>query len=197
MAIADLYEDKSMIDEAIEEYQKIIKRWDNHQEAHFNLGVLYYKKNLLDYAKAEFKKVIDLDRSSEFSAKAYTNLGLILSKTAGNNEKLLDEAQSYSQKALLQKPNDAEAFISLGLVYYKKGMLEKAIDTFNLAISSSRDSKILSEAYNNIGKCYHKKGLYKNALTAFTRGIEEDPSSEEIRINRKVTMQAYESELKR
>jgi tetratricopeptide (TPR) repeat protein len=197
MAIANLYEEKSMTDEAVEEYQQIIKRWDNHQEAHFNLAVLYYKKNLPDYAKAEFKKVIDLDRSNEFAAKAYTNLGIILSKTAGSNEKLLDEAQSYVQKALLQKPNDAEAFISLGLIYYKKGMLEKAIDTFNLAISSSRDGKILAEAYNNIGKCYHKKGLYKNALAAFTRGIEEDPSSEEIRLNRKVSMQSYESELRR
>ncbi len=197
MAIANLYEEKALFDLAIEEYQKIIRRWDNLQEAHFNLAILYYKKNLLDYAKAELKKVIDLNGSNEFAAKAYTNLGIILSRTAGNNEKSLDEAQSYVQKALLQKPNDPEALISLGSVYYKKGMLEKAIDTFNLAISSSRDSKILAEAYNNIGKCYHKKGLYKNALTAFTRAIEEDPSSEEIRINRKVSMQAYESELRK
>ncbi|MFH0977139.1 MAG: tetratricopeptide repeat protein [Spirochaetota bacterium] len=197
MAIAGIYEEKNFYDLAIEQYQKIIKRWDNMQEAHFNLGVLYYKKNLTDYAKEEFKKVIELNKNNELAAKAYTNLGVIISKNAGSNENSFDEAQGYIQKALLQKPNDAEALITLGSIYFKKGMLEKAIDTFNMAISSTRDPKILAEAYNNIGKSYHRKGLYKNALTAFTHGIDQDPTMEEIRINRKVSMQAYEEELRR
>jgi tetratricopeptide (TPR) repeat protein len=197
MAIAGAYEEKNLIDSAIEEYQKITRQWDNFEEAHFNLAVLYYKKNLLDYAKAEFKKVIELNKNSDFAAKSYTNLGIIISKNAGTNEALYDEAQLYIQKSLLQKPNDAEALISLGSVFYKKGMLEKAIDTLNQAISSTRDNKLLAEAYNNIGKCYHKKGLYKNALTAFSRGIEQNPTMEEIRLNRKVSMQAYEETLRR
>jgi tetratricopeptide (TPR) repeat protein len=197
MAIAGVYEEKNLIDSAIEEYQKIVRQWDNNQEAHFNLAVLYYKKNLLDYAKEEFKKVIELNKNSEFSAKSYTNLGIIISKTAGKNEALYDEAQLYIQKSLVQKPNDPEALISLGSIYYKKGMLDKAVDTFNQAISSTRDNKLLAEAYNYIGKCYHKKGQYKNALTAFTRGLEQDPTMEEIRINRKVSTQAYEETLKK
>ena len=197
MAIAGVYEEKKYYDLAIEQYQKIVRRWDNMQEAHFNLATLYYKKNLFDYAKEEYKKVILINSNNDFATRAYTNLGIITSKSAGTNEALFDEAQTYIQKALLQKPNDAEALISLGSVYFKKGMLDKAIDTYNLAISSSRDNKLIAEAYNNIGKCYHKKGLYKNALNAFTRGLEEDPSMEEIRINRKVSMQAYEETLKR
>jgi superkiller protein 3 len=197
MAIAGIYEEKNLIDSAIEEYQKITRQWDNLQEAHFNLAILYYKKNLLDYAREEFKKVIELNKNSEFAAKSYTNLGIILSKNAGKNEALYDEAQLYIQKSLLQKPNDPEALISLGTIFYKKGMLDKAVDTFNQAISSTRDNKLLAEAYNNIGKCYHKKGLYKNALTAFTRGLEQDPTMEEIRINRKVSTQAYEETLRK
>jgi superkiller protein 3 len=197
MAIASTYEERNLIDLAIQEYQKITRQWDNLQEAHFNLALLYYKKNLLDYAKEEFKKVIELNKNNEFAAKSFTNLGIILSKTAGNNEAQYDEAQLYIQKSLLQKPNDAEALISLGSIYYKKGMLEKAVDTYNQAIASTRDNKLLAEAYNSIGKCYHKKGLYKNALTAFTRGLEEDPTLEELRINRRVSMQAYEETLRK
>ncbi len=197
MAIAGVYEEKNLIDPAIEEYQKIIKQWDNNQEAHFHLAVLYYRKNLLDYAKEEFKKVIELNKNSEYAARSYTNLGIILSKNAGKNEALYDEAQLYIQKSLLQKPNDPEALISLGSVYYRKGMMDKAVDTFNLAISSTRDNKLLAEAYNYIGKCYHKKGQYKNALAAFSRGLEQDPTMEEIRINRKVSTQAYEDSLRR
>ena len=197
MAIAQTYEEKNLIDSAIEEYQKITKKWGDYQEAHFNLAVLYYKKNLLNYAKEEFKKVIELNKNSEFASKAYSNIGIILSKTAGNNEEQYDEAQLYVQKSLLHNPNDAEALISLATIYYKKGMLEKAIDTYNQAIASTRDSKLLAEAYNGVGKCYHKKGLYKNALTAFSRGIEQDPTMEEIRLNRKVSMQSYEDSLSR
>ncbi|MBN2402085.1 MAG: tetratricopeptide repeat protein [Spirochaetes bacterium] len=197
MAIAAAYEEMNLIDSAIEEYQKITRKWETLQEPHFNLAVLYYKKNLFDYAGEEFKKVIELDKNNELAAKSYTNLGIIISRSAGSNEALYEEAQGYIQKALLQKPNDAEALISLGSIYYKRGMLEKAIDMFNLAISSSKDSKLTAEAYNNIGKCYHKKGLYKNALAAFTRGLEQDPAMEEMRINRKVSMQAYEDSLRR
>ncbi|MBN2039116.1 MAG: tetratricopeptide repeat protein [Spirochaetes bacterium] len=194
LAIAGVYEDKELYDLAIEEYERIVKRWADLQEAHFQLAGLYYKKSLYDYSMEEYRKVVEINGNNDLARKALINLGMIISANADSEEKL-DEAQSYIQKALLQKPNDAEALISLGNVYYKKGMLDEAIDTFYMVISSSRDSRIIAEAYNNIGKSYHNKGEYQKALKAFTLGIDEDPTMEEIRINRKVSMQAYESEL--
>jgi tetratricopeptide (TPR) repeat protein len=52
-----------------------------------------------------------------------------------------------------------------------------------------------AEAYNNMGKSYYQLKEYKKSVQAFTRGIEEDSSNEEIRINRKTAVQAYEQQL--
>lgn len=102
------------------------------------------------------------------------------------------EAVGYAQKALLASPNDPEALQALGIIYERKGAYDQAIESFYQVIKSSRDNSLIGQAYNQIGICYYKKNEYKKALRAFTQGTEEDPANEEIRMNRKSAMQAYE-----
>jgi len=127
---------------------------------------------------------------------AYINSALLYPKVH-KSEESMEKAVQIMQKALLLKPGDPQALFSMGILYERKKMNDKAIDTFYQAIRATNDSKVIAESYNNIGKCYYKKGMYKKALQSFTRGIEEDPVNEEIRMNRKVAMQAYEEELAR
>ncbi|HON77863.1 MAG TPA: tetratricopeptide repeat protein [Spirochaetota bacterium] len=195
MAIADYYYRNNYLDMASDEYQKILRRWPDLQEAHFNLGAIYYKRNLVDYAIGEYKKVIELNERNEFGRKAMVNLGLLSTKKGPETEESLRTALGYVQKAIMQKPNDADALFALGVIYYRKEMMEQAIDTFYQVVRATRDVKRIADAYNNIGMAYYKKKDYKRALRAFTRGVEEDPGNEEIRINRSTAMQAYEAEL--
>ena len=197
LALADYYYENNHYDMAMDEYQRILRRWPNIQEGHFSLATIYYKKNLLDYAREEYKRVVEINEKTDLARRAYVNLGILASKTEKPTDDSMRNAVGYVQKALLLKPGDAEALFSLGLLYAKKEMHDKAIDTFYQAIRATNDSKVIAESYNNIGKCYYKKGMYKKALQSFTRGIEEDPVNEEIRMNRKVAMQAYEEELAR
>ncbi len=197
LALADYYYENNHYDMAMDEYQRILRRWPTIQEGHFSLATIYYKKNLLDYAREEYKRVIEINEKTDLARRAYVNLGILASKMEKPTDDSMQNAVGYVQKALLLKPGDAEALFSLGLLYAKKEMHDRAIDTFYQAIRATNDSKVIAESYNNIGKCYYKKGLYKKALQSFTRGIEEDPVNEEIRMNRKVAMQAYEEELAR
>ncbi len=197
MALADYYYEKGHLDMAMDEYQVILRRWPNIQEGHFNLAAIYFKKNLLDYSREEYKRVIEINDRNDFARKAYINLGVIASKTGKPGDETAANAMGYVQKALLLKPGDGDALYALGTVYAKQEMCEKAIDTFMQALRATSDGKLISECYNNIGKCYYKQGKYKKALQSFTRGIEEDPTNEEIRMNRKTAMQAYEDELAR
>ncbi|MDY6934435.1 MAG: tetratricopeptide repeat protein [Spirochaetota bacterium] len=195
LAIARYYYENNYFDLAMDEYQRILRRWPNIQEGHFNLATIYYKKNLLDYSKEEYNRVIEINKKNDLARKAYINLGIITSKTDTDSLEAIQNARAYIQRALLLKPGDGEALYSLGTIYIKEEMLDKAIDTFYQAIRSTRDSKLIADAYNQIGKCYYKKGQYREALQSFTRGIEEEPTFEEIRMNRRVAMQAYEDEL--
>ncbi|MCP4726963.1 MAG: tetratricopeptide repeat protein, partial [bacterium] len=197
MAIADYYYDNKYYDSAVDEYTRIIRNWPDIQDAHFNLATIYYKKDLMDYSMEEYKKVIEINGKNEQARKAYINLGIIQSKAKKRDEDTMEKAHSFIQKALLMKPGDPEALYALGLVYNEMGMMDKAIETFYQAVSASRDTKLVAESYNYIGKCHYNEGRYKKALQAFTRGVETEPTFEEIRINRKVAMQAYERELER
>jgi superkiller protein 3 len=196
LAIADYYYEKKFYDLAEKEFQTILSRWPENQDAHFKIATIYYKRNNPEYALNAYRKVLELNENSELARKAMINIAII-SSNLNRDEKTLEESTQLIQKALLMKPADPQALISLGIIFSRKEMHDRAIDTFYQALRNTNESKLTGEIYNNIGKNYFKKKLYRKSLQAFTRGLEEDPASEEIRINRKAAMQAYETELSR
>ncbi len=196
LAMADYYYEQGYNDQAEKEYQEIIHKWPDNQEALFKLGTIYHKhKDYADAGKA-YSKVIETGDATELSRKALINLAIV-SSGERNDEESLNKSIKMIQKALLLKPDDSDALLALGVIYARKEMHSKAVESFYQSIKSSRDNKMSSEAYNNMGKSYYQLKEYRKSVEAFTRGIEEDPSNEEIRINRKTAVQAYENELER
>ena len=196
LAISDFYYEKNFYDLAEKGYQEILLKWPNIQDAHFKIATMYYKRNKLNYAIDAYKRVIKIDGNNDLAAKSLINIAMLKSKVKGD-EKTLNESLNQIQKALLIKPGNANAFLSLGIIYSKKEMYDKAIDTFYQGIKSSNDNKIIAELYNNIGKSYYKKNMFKKSLKAFSRSLDEDSSNEQVRLNRKAAMQSYEKELSR
>jgi len=196
VALADYYYERGFYDLAETEYRRIAARWPDLQEPHFKMGTMYYKRGLYDYAVRAFDKVMEIDSRSELARQALVNKALLITKKEKGSE-AADQAMGLVRKALLMKPDDPESLYALGIVYMKKEMYDSAIDTFYQVVRGSSDNRLVAEAYHNIGKCHFKRRQYKKALQAFTRGIEEDPSNEELRMNRKAASQAYEAELGR
>lgn len=194
IAIADYYNERGYPDLAEKEYQEILYRWPDNQEAAFKTGTIYHRqKNYRDAAKA-YKRVTEIDPSTDMARKAYINMAMI-SSIEDTSEASLNNSMEILRKALIMEPANPDALLAMGIIYAKREMHEKAIDTFYQVIRATRDSSIISESYNNIGKSYYQQKEYKKAIEAFSRGIEENPTSEELRINRKTAAQAYENEL--
>ncbi len=194
LAMADFYYEKNFYDLAERTYQDLISKWPRVQEAHFKMATIYYKRDQYEYALKAYKRVIELDEKNDMARRAYINIAVLSSKTK-HDEESANESIRMIQKALLIKPDDPEALFSLGLLYFHKEMYDKAVDTFYQALKGARESALIAQSYNNIGKSYYKKKNYKKALQAFTRAVDEDSSNEEIRLNRKTAMQAYEQEM--
>lgn len=194
VAMADYYYERGYYDLAEMEYQKVIGRWPNIPDPHFKMGTMYYKRGNYDYAINAFNRVIQLDENSDLARKAMINKAMLMTKTA-RGEESLEKSVNLARKALLLKPGDGQALLALGIIYMKQEKYDTAMETLFQAVKGSNDGKLVGDAYNNIGKCYFKKKQYKKALQAFTRGVEEDPSNEEIRMNRRTATQAYEAEL--
>lgn len=195
-AVADFYYDRGFYDLAEKEYQRLLARWPNLPEGHFKIATIYYKKGQYDYAAKAYARVIEIDEKGDLARKSYINRAVIMTRTK-TDEETLAKGVRLIQKALMLKPDDPDALFALGIIYSKKQMYDRAIDTFYQVVKGSRENKLLAEAYNNIGKAYYQKKDYKKAMQAFTRGIEEDPANEEIRMNRKVASQAFEADLER
>ena len=194
VAIADYYYERGYYDLAEMEYQRIIGRWPDIPDPHFKMGTMYYKRGNYEYAINAYNKVIQIDENSDLARKAMINKAMLISKTA-KSEEGLEKSVNIARKALLMKPGDAQALLAMGILYMKQEKYDTAMDTLFQAVKASNDGKLVGDAYNNIGKCYYKKRQYKKALQAFSRGVEEDPSNEEIRLNRRSASQAYEAEL--
>lgn len=194
IAIADYYYEKGYYDLAEIDYQKIIKRWPNIQEAHFKIATMYYKRGQYDYAEKAYQKTIEINENGDLARKSFINLALLFARKKPD-EKTLDKSRQMLQKSLMIKPGDSEALYALGIILMKNEQMEKAIETFYQALKGAKDTKVKAEIYNNIGKAYYKQKDYRKSLQAFTRGSEEDPSNEEIRLNRRVSSRAYEKEL--
>jgi tetratricopeptide (TPR) repeat protein len=196
LALADYYYERGYADLAEKEFQEIVYKWPSNQEALFKLGTIYHKhKNYADASKA-YNKVIEADENTELARKSMINLAIITSADKPD-ETSLTNSLKLIQKSLLLKQDDADALLALGIIYSRKEMHEKAIEAFYQSIKASRDNKMTAEAYNNIGKNFYQLKQYKKAIQAFAPGVEEDPTNEEIRINRKTATQAYESEISR
>jgi tetratricopeptide (TPR) repeat protein len=194
LALADLLYEVGHLNDAIEEYKKITEKWNNIPEAHFSLANIYHKKDLREYAAQRYQKVINLNSNKNLTIKAYINLGILASED-DKDPQAIAKAHNYLQKALLLQPANSIALLSLGRVYYRQESYNRAIETFYQVIKSTTDKKLISQAYNNIGKAHYKNNEFRQALRAFTLGIEEDPTNEEIRINRKAAQQSYEASL--
>jgi len=193
LAIADLYYEKGYLDLALDEYIKVVRLWPNLQEAQFTLGMLYYNKGRNDYALDAFNRVIAINANNEYAKKAYVNIGIILS--ASKDEKQQAQAVQSLQKALLISPNEPEALLAMGTIAYNQHKYDKAIEIFYQVLEASNEDNIVAQAYHNIGRCYYAKREYKKSLQFLTKASELDPTNEEIRLNRKVAMEAYEKEL--
>lgn len=193
LAIADLYYEKGYLDLALDEYIKVVRLWPNLQEAQFTLGMLYFNKGRNDYALEAFNRVIAINGNNEYAKKAYVNIGIILS--GSKDEKQQAQAVQSLQKALLISPNEPEALLAMGTIAYNQHKYDKALEIFYQVLESSSEDSITAQAYHNIGRCYYAKREYKKSLQFLTKASELDPTNEEIRLNRKVAMEAYEKEL--
>jgi tetratricopeptide (TPR) repeat protein len=113
------------LDEGEALYEEILETAPNLAEAHFNLGVLYQKKQDWAGAEAEFKKVMELqpEKSDTYSALA------AVYDAAGRSE----EALGVLAEASSRFEDDALFQFNLGVTCLNSGQAEQAAAAFRRA----------------------------------------------------------------
>ena len=148
------------LDQAIADYNVVIRLKPDDALAFYNRGIAYDDKEQYDEAIASYDEAIRRDPKHVF---ALANRGYTLSK-----KRLYDRAIEDFNAALRLSPNETSVLQNRGFAYSEKGQYDQAIADFNKALSlDPNDSTTLVER----GRAYRRKGLLDNAIEDFTNAI--------------------------
>jgi len=117
-------------------------------------------------------------------AKAYFESGKVLLQR-GESGLLLDEAIDKFRKALISAPNYPDLHFYLGIAYFRKGALNKAVEQFHQVIELRGDyqSTHLQYAHLQLGIIYIKQKSWEQARLSLEKVLEMNPSSAEAYFN--------------
>jgi tetratricopeptide (TPR) repeat protein len=155
---------KGQLDEAIRQYQEVVRLTPDSPEAHYNLGIGLGRKGKIDEAISQYEEAIRL--KSDY-VEPHNNLGnALLSKGQ------IDEAIRQFQEAIRLQPDSPEAHYNLGTGLGRKGKIDEAIRQYEEAIRLKSD---YAEPHNNLGTCLAMKGNIDEAIRQFQEAVRLTP----------------------
>ena len=94
----------------------------------------------------------------------------------------LENAQRVFESLVLSSPNRVELHNALGVLFRRRGLLDKAIAEYTMAISladspsaASSERAASSELYNNLAIAYREHGEFKKAEETYRKAITLNP----------------------
>ncbi|MCJ7772763.1 MAG: tetratricopeptide repeat protein, partial [Desulfobacterales bacterium] len=180
--LGSLYEDIEEYDKAEKILKKGISIDKKNVKIHFRLGVVYDKWEKKNDSIHSMRRVIELDPKH---ANALNYLGYTYAEMGQN----LDEAEGLILEALKLKPNDGYITDSLGWVYYKKGLFEKALEILEKAVSLVSDDSTMLE---HLGDAHFKLNNKSDALKFYKMSLDKKDEKEK----NKETLETKIKELK-
>ncbi|HHT9117369.1 MAG TPA: tetratricopeptide repeat protein, partial [Candidatus Hypogeohydataceae bacterium YC38] len=173
------YEHNKVWKDEITFWEDTVKKSPMKARAHYNLGVAYQAKGLLEKAVKEYLWCVrdgasrpeEKVRKERSYSRAWNNLGVICLE-GGRDE----EAMVNFKKALETQPENPDAHYNIGLYHLKRGDLEEAEKKFLAALTLN---PFHAKGHYALGYLHSQKGLSDKAITSLEKALELDPAYEE------------------
>lgn len=134
--------------------------------AYNNLGVLYFRKGLVDEAIVSFSRALALDERMRVARR---NLEIVYGETRAGDGQLEELAERLSVKV-----DDLEALVQYGIAQKAAGHVEKAQALFERALQLDPDSSVL---HYFLAETLYNRGLNDDALRSVRRSIDLNPEN--------------------
>ena len=163
--LADLYLRQKRTDEALAEFEGIVKRDPSAVGARTMIGMLLDQQGKRDEALKAYQAAV---RGNDNAPVAANNLAFLYAERGTN----LDEALQLATSAKQRLPNDANVDDTIGWIYYKKGLTDLALKSFEESLRKAPDNP---EVLFHLGLAYAKLDQKAKAREALERALKLNP----------------------
>lgn len=176
-ALGVIYKDLGRYQEAVNFYKRAIEINPQNAEVYYNLGLAYIKLSKYEESLKSFENFLKCAPDSQYKEEKDEVKNQLISAYLKQGEKYYveekyEKAIEAYEKALKLDPNDARAYVWLGIVYELIGNHQQAIDFYQKAISINPK---FTEAYNALGFYFHRHGKFEQAVDFYQKALETNP----------------------
>ena len=167
---AVLLDSLGALTEIVAQRQAIADLLPHDAAAHSQLGSAFNRVEKWSKAEHSLRRAIAL---REQHPKAWNSLGISLSRQPERSE----EAVACFSRAVILRPDYAEAFFNWGLIVGNQGQLQTAVHQFQAAIVADRH---YTPAYQSLGQALVKLKRFEAAVDAYaqlTELVPDDPNT--------------------
>lgn len=167
--LADAYRKNGDIDKAIEVLERGLERMPQYASAHVILAKCYYDKGATERAKAEFRRVLELDAENLVALKFMGDILLA-------EDKRPEAAECY-RKLLAVDPTNAG--VARALKEMEASFVVKEIDLADER--KTRDERPRELATMTLAGIYAAQGYYNKALRIYRDVLDREPANTEAK----------------
>ncbi len=167
--LADAYRKNGDIDKAIEILEGGLEKMPQYASAHVILAKCYYDKGATERAKAEFRRVLELDAENLVALKFMGDILLAEDKRR--------EAADCYRKILAIDPSNAD--VARALKEMEASFVVKEIDLAD--DKKTRDERPRELATMTLAGIYAAQGYYNKALRIYHDVLDREPGNTEAK----------------
>lgn len=178
VALAALYRERQEVPKAQAVFEEAQRELPADPRLRFEYGLFLERIGNNEAALAKMHEVLALDPQNPFALN-------YVGYTWADRGERLEEARSYIEKAVSQRPEDGFIRDSLGWVYYRLGDYDRAVQELEKAVELANDED--ATIYEHLGDAYAKLRRYAEAVSAYERAADlygEQAKKDEVRRKR-------------
>jgi protein O-GlcNAc transferase len=160
-------------------YRQVLEVHPDHAGAFHLLGIIAYQTGRTDACVELIGEAVKRDRRNPFYFSDLGNALQVLNR--------FDDAIAAYNKALVLKPDYAEAFYNRGSALQKLKRFEEALASYDRALALKPS---YAEAFHNRGNILGELKRFEEALASYDRALELKPDHAEVFYNRAGALQA-------
>jgi len=171
--LAHIYLRFDAAQKAVDAFETVLAFDDEDVPALTGIGIAHQMLDNVTQAETYLLKAVKLSANSEVP-EAYNALGYLYAEQGTK----LDEAAGLVRRALKSAPTSGAYLDSLGLIYFKQGKLDAAIENLEQANHYLPDTP---EILLHLADAYLEKGLKEKALQTLEHAVQIEPDNVELR----------------